>query len=293
MRAGGLGEMNIFRWRYLVSASRMWRHHRLQGLLSVLGIIAGVGGLVTVMAVGQGARLELERAIGLLGAGTMVVKSIVDTESDSRITLDRVQAVHRILGDELRNLVPITTFQRNMLAGDRHLDGVRIIGTARDYEGAYQLRLHRGRFITWFDIERTERVCVLGWKLARELFPQGQPVGRKVRIGRDWYTVVGWLSANNQAEIDIGGFDLPDIDRAAYVPVTTVAASQQRIPIDELILNFAAEADMIKASGAVQRILEFDADGASFEYIRCRLNYCGRSSACNALSSTCWRASRS
>jgi len=258
--------MKLFQWRYLVSAARMWRHHRLQAMLSVLGVIAGVSGLVTVMAVGQGARQELERAIGLLGAGTMVVKSIADNQSDSRITMDRVQAVHRILGSELRNLVPISTFQRNMLSGPQHLDDVKIIGTGRDYEAAYQLRLHRGRFITWFDIERAERVCVLGWTLARELFPQGKPVGQKVRIGRDWYTVVGWLNANSQPEIDISGFDMPDVDRAAYVPITTIAAGQQRIPLDELVLNFAAEADMIKASGAVQRILEFDADGASFEY---------------------------
>jgi putative ABC transport system permease protein len=258
--------MNNFRWRYVVSAARMWRHHRLQALLSVLGVVAGVSGLVTVMAVGQGAQMELERAISLLGAGTMVVKSIVDDERDSRITMERVRAVHRILGKELRSLVPISTFQRNLLAGDRHVDGVKVIGTDRDYENAFQLRLHRGRFITWFDIERTERVCVLGWTLARELFPQGRPIGQQVRISRHWYTVVGWLQPKVQTDVEISDFELPDIDRAAYVPITTIAADRSQIPLDELVLNFAAEADMIRASGAVQRILEFDADGAAFEY---------------------------
>ena len=258
--------MNHPAWRYLVSAARMWRHHRLQALLSVLGIVAGVSGLVTVMAVGEGAQRELERAISLLGAGTMVVKSIVDDERDSRIMMERVQAVRRILGTELRSLVPISTYQRNLLAGERYVDGAKVIGTDRDYENAYQLRLHRGRFITWFDIEQTERVCVLGWALARDLFPQGQPVGQQVRIGRHWYTVVGWLQPKVQADIEISDFELPEVDRAAYVPITTIAADRSQIPLDELVLNFATEADMIKASGAVQRILEFDADGAAFEY---------------------------
>ncbi len=258
--------MNHPAWRYLVSAARMWRHHRLQALLSVLGIVAGVSGLVTVMAVGEGAQRELERAISLLGAGTMVVKSIVDDERDSRIMMERVQAVRRILGTELRSLVPISTYQRNLLAGERYVDGAKVIGTDRDYENAYQLRLHRGRFITWFDIKRTERVCVLGWALARDLFPQGQPVGQQVRIGRHWYTVVGWLQPKVQADIEISDFELPEVDRAAYVPITTIAADRSQIPLDELVLNFATEADMIKASGAVQRILEFDADGAAFEY---------------------------
>ncbi len=255
-----------FRWRYLVSATRMWQHHRLQALLSVLGVVAGVGGLVTVMAVGQGAQQELERAISLLGAGTMVVKSIVDDERDSRITMERAQAVNRILGDELQSLVPISTFQRNLLAGDRYIDNVKVIGTDRDYENAYQLRLHRGRFVTWFDIERTERVCVLGWALARELFPQGQPVGKQLRIGRHWYTVVGWLQPNLQTDVEISDFELPDIDRAAYVPITAITADRSQIPLDELVLKFAAEADMIRASGAVQRILEFNIEGAAFEY---------------------------
>jgi len=258
--------MNHPAWRYLVSAARMWRHHRLQALLSVLGIVAGVSGLVTVMAVGEGAQRELERAISLLGAGTMVVKSIVDDERDSRIMMERVEAVRRILGTELRSLVPISTYQRNLLAGERYVDGAKVIGTDRDYENAYQLRLHRGRFITWFDIKRTERVCVLGWALARDLFPQGQPVGQQVRIGRHWYTVVGWLQPKVQADIEISDFELPEVDRAAYVPITTIAADRSQIPLDELVLNFATEADMIKASGAVQRILEFDADGAAFEY---------------------------
>jgi len=258
--------MNHSSWRYFISAARMWRHHRLQALLSVLGVVAGVGGLVTVMAIGQGAQRELERAINLLGAGTMVVKSIVDDERDSFITMERAQAVHRILGNELRSLVPISTFQRNLLAGDRYVDDVKVIGTDRDYENAYLLRLHRGRFITWFDIERTERVCVLGWALARELFPQGQPVGQQVRLGRHWYMVVGWLQPKIQTDVEISNFELPDIDRTAYVPITTIAADRSQIPLDELVLKFAAEADMIKASGAVQRILEFDTEGAAFEY---------------------------
>ena len=255
-----------WRWQYWVSAARMWRHHRLQALLSVLGIVAGVSGLVTVMAVGQGARVELNRAISMLGAGTMVVKSIVDDQRDSRIMMERMQAVERILGEDLLGLVPVTTLQRDLLAGDRYVAGAKVIGTDRDYESIYQLRLHRGRFITWFDIERTERVCVLGWSLARELFPRGQPVGRQVRIGREWYTVIGWLQPDSQPDVAVEDFELPDIDRAVYVPVTTIAADRDRIALDELVLKFSAEADMIRSSAAVQRILEFGQSSAVFEY---------------------------
>jgi len=258
--------MSGFRWRYLKSAARMWRHHRVQALLCVLGVIAGVSGLVTVVAVGNGARLELDRAIGLLGAGTMVVRSIVETEQDARITTDRVAAVQRLLGRSLEHLVPVSTVQRSVLAGENYVDAVKIVGTDRDFEGAYQLRLHRGRFVTWFDVDQRERVVVLGSALARELFPRGQAIGQQVRIGRHWHTVVGWLRADRRPNIQIAGFDMPDVDRVAYVPVTTLTSERGSIPLDEVVLKFADEEDMIRASGAVQRILEYDADGAAFEY---------------------------
>lgn len=258
--------MKNFRWRYLKSAARMWRHNRVQAMLCVLGVVAGVSGLVTVVAVGNGAKQELEQAIGLMGAGTMVVRSIVESEHDRRITTDRMAAVQRLMGRSLQHMVPVSTVQRSVLAGENYLDGVKIVGTDRDYEGAYQLRLHRGRFVTWFDIEHRERVVVLGSALVRELFPRGEAIGQQVRIGRHWYTVVGWLQADRRATITVDGFDMPDIDRVAYVPLTTIATERENIPLDELVLQFADEENMIKASGAVQRILEYDADGAAFEY---------------------------
>jgi len=253
----------VSRWRARIrSALQVWRHHRVQALLSVLGVVAGVSGLVTVVAIGEGARREFNEAIGLLGGGTLVVRS-----SGTAIAPERIAAVQRILGAELDQLVPVANGQMAIQSQLARVDGIRVVETGRDYQRAQRLEVYDGRFITWYDQDQQTRVCVLGWELGRSLFPQGGAVGQQVRLGNDVYMVVGWLAPTSRPELDFGGAELPDLDQVAYIPLVDTAAKASRASLDELILRFDDEADMMRASAAVQRILEFDTPGAVFEYV--------------------------
>jgi putative ABC transport system permease protein len=251
------------RWRArLRSALLVWRHHRAQALLAVLGVVAGVSGLVTVVAIGEGARREFNQAIGLLGGGTLVVRS-----SGAHLPVERVSAVQRILGASLTQVVPVASAQTSAQSGAARVDGVRVVETARDYQAAQRLQLFDGRFITWYDQANDARVCVLGWQLGRTLFPRGGAVGRQVRLGDKVFTVVGWLARTERPDLDFGSAELPDLDEVAYVPLVATGSIGSKASLDELILRFDDEADMLRASGAVQRILEYDAEGTAFEYV--------------------------
>lgn len=251
------------RWHARVrSALQVWRHHRVQAVLAVLGVVAGVSGLVTVVAIGEGARREFNAAIGLMGGGTLVVRS-----SGAALPMERVAAVKRILGTDLNQVVPVASAQTAAQSGSARVDGVRIVETARDYLEAQRLDIYDGRFISWYDQENDARVCVLGWELGRQLFPRGGAVGQQVRLGEQIFTVVGWLAPMQRSDIELGGLDLPELDQVAYVPLAAGGLATSRASLDELILRFEDEADMLRASGAVQRILEFDAQGTAFEYI--------------------------
>ena len=251
------------RWHARVrSALQVWRHHRVQAVLAVLGVVAGVSGLVTVVAIGEGARREFNEAIGLMGGGTLVVRS-----SGAALPMERVAAVKRILGTDLNQVVPVASAQTAAQSGSARVDGVRIVETARDYLEAQRLDIYDGRFISWYDQENDARVCVLGWELGRRLFPRGGAVGQQVRLGEQIFTVVGWLAPMQRSDIELGGLDLPEMDQVAYVPLAAGGLATSRASLDELILRFEDEADMLRASGAVQRILEFDAQGTAFEYI--------------------------
>ncbi|MGI9330787.1 MAG: ABC transporter permease [Gammaproteobacteria bacterium] len=251
------------RWRArLRSALQVWRHHRVQALLSVLGVVAGVSGLVTVVAIGEGARREFNEAIGLLGGGTLVVRS-----SGTPIEPERIAAVQRILGPELDQLVPVANGQTAIQSSLARVEGIRVVQTGRDYQRTQRLELFDGRFISWYDQDQHTRVCVLGWELGRALFPRGGAVGNQVRLGNEIFTVVGWLAPTVHPEFDFGGAELPDLDQVAYVPLVNNGPTASGASLDELILRFDDEADLMRASGAVQRILEYDTQGTAFEYV--------------------------
>lgn len=251
------------RWRARVrSALQVWRHHRVQAVLAVLGVMAGVSGLVTVVAIGEGARREFNEAIGLMGGGTLVVRS-----SGAALPMERVAAVQRLLGPDLNQVVPVASDQTSAQSDSARVDGVRIVETARDYQAAQRLDMYDGRFITWYDQEYEARVCVLGWELGRKLFPRGGAVGQQVRLGEHIFTVVGWLAPLQRPDIDLGALELPELDQVAYVPLAADGLATARASLDELILRFDDEANMIRASGAVQRILEYGTEGTAFEYV--------------------------
>lgn len=252
-------------WRYVLSAAKLWRHHRLQGALCMLGVVVGVSGLVVAISVGEGARREIDRAIELLGAGTMVVRAIDGPEGRESIRYDRALAVQRLLNGRLRHQVPVLTDTRSVSTGSGRLDQVQVIGTDRSYGAHYRLRPYEGRFITWHDNEAEQRVCVLGWDLGRELFPQGNAVGQRLKIGRHWYSVVGWLEPHAAAD-EGANASLPSFDRVVYVPLRAKAIGAEP-ELDELILSFDDETDMLEVSPAVQRILQYGTDAGPLEYI--------------------------
>lgn len=240
------------------AALQVWRHHRVQALLAVLGVVAGVAGLVSVVAISEGARREFNAAIGALGGGTLVVRS-----AGTPLPAARVAAVRRILGSSLRQAVPVASAEQALQSAAAYVPAVRVVATAREFEATARLRLFAGRFITSYDQARDARVCVLGWQLGRSLFPRGGVVGQSVRLGDAVYTVVGWLAPT--PSVGAGLAAPPDADQVAYVPLVEQAA--RPVAVQEMILRFTDEADMLRASGAVQRIVEYGADDAAYEYV--------------------------
>lgn len=254
------------RWRYVRSAVDVWRHYRLQAVLSVLGVAAGVGGLMLVFAVGEGARREVDRSLGMIGAGTMLVRSPTGATGAGQLDSRRVAAVDRLLGDRLQRRVPVVVRQQSVALPGQRLDAVRVIGTTGDYAGAYRLAVHTGRFLTAHDVERRQRVCVLGWETGRVLSRQGPAVGRQLQVGDGVCTIVGHLRPAHRADATLADLKLPDFDRAVYVPVSGFGDGRT-VELDELLLAFSDENDLLHATGAVQRVLEYGNDLAALEYV--------------------------
>lgn len=251
----------------LFAALKLWKQKRLQAILSSLGIVVGVSGLVLVISLGQGANRELESAMGTLGAGSLVVKQPPGKQERPSLSVVRVNAARRLLAVSIDRMSVLTIKQLNTSSSDARLDAAKVIGTDRYYQQIFKLGLHSGRFLSDLDLSQKKRVCVLGWEAGQALFPRGQVLNQEIRIGNDWYQVVGWLRPSTYKLPKLEALGWSEADRIIYTPVTTLAGKNDGYFLDELILQFHNESTMTAALETVKRIISFGREESSLEYI--------------------------
>lgn len=249
----------------VISALQLWRARRMQALLSMLGVIAGVSGLVLVIALGEGANQELDAALGSLGAGSVIVRDV--SESHRALQSEVTESISRLLGPTLQRHAALKSQQVSAQSGSVQIDNVNLLGVDRNYYPLYKLQLHAGRFITAHDLVQRKQVCVLGWETAKALFPRGQVIGQQVRINQHWCQVVGQLANVSYRMPKLENVGISDIDRVIYTPLTVLSGKTRHYYLDELVLQFSSEAHLSAVMDTLKRIILRDANAADFEFI--------------------------
>lgn len=259
--------MRGFHGRFVAPALQLWSKRRLQAVLSTLGITVGVTGLILVAAIGEGANRELRAALGALGSGTLVVRSTAELPAESALTRQRLAAVERLAGGSLETSVPVRKGLWQAHANQSHLDNVRVTGTSRAFGEFLGRSLHGGRFLADHDVVAGSRVCVLGWEAGKALFPRGQVVGQQVRIGTQWFKVVGWLGDTAQRMPRLESLDMDELGHAIYVPYTASLFADRGASLDEVLLRFPDEGRMMSGLQLVKRTLALTSTEPAVEYI--------------------------
>ena len=260
-------KITVFNRHFLGSALQLWRKRPLQALLSTLGIIAGVTGLVLVIALGQGAGRELQATLGSLGAGSVIIRAKTGDGAPT-LTIAQAERISALLQPLAPQLVPVRFDTAEVVSSEQRESGIRVIATDRHYPSLYPLHLHSGRFLADYDRVNGQPVAVLGWELGRLLFPRGQVVGQSVRIGQRWYRVVGWLKP---ATLDVPALGLSNLDRNAYIPLSIPfragAGSGTGDSLDEITLRFAGEQQLGQGLRVIKRIVSTASGSAGVEYV--------------------------
>ncbi len=240
--------------------------HRLRSFLTMLGIVFGVAAVISMLSIGEGARRRVLEQYALLGIDNLLVidqPAPAPTDDDEThpfsagLTLGDAAAVRTVL-PLARRVVPLRIVESNIQAGRRRVTG-NVVGTTPDYLAVMRRHLARGRFLDYADLDSVARVCVLGPGLARELFLVADPVGQRVKLGRDWYTVVGVMA-------DVGvaaGSDLHDVRDTARDVTIPVTCALQRVnlpaftsPLDRLVVQVSDADRIVEASGVLSRLLK-------------------------------------
>jgi putative ABC transport system permease protein len=203
--------------------------HKLRSGLTVLGVVFGVGSVIAMLAVGEGAGQEAMRQIRKLGSNNIILTSVkpaTDEQTTSQRTFmniygllheDEVRIRETIPG--VRRTVPIKQIRREGRMGERSLE-IRLMGTTPDWFELVNRPLLAGRVLTSADMQTWSPVCVLTEHGARRLLATRHAIGQSVNIGGELYRVVG-IIRNEEAG---GGVQTPDQETDAYIPLNVALA---------------------------------------------------------------------
>jgi putative ABC transport system permease protein len=240
----------------LISAFRALQRNKMRSFLTMLGIIIGVGAVIAMLAIGQGAEYSVKDQIASLGTNVLIILPgsqqqgaiRVGAGSMTTLTEEDAQAMQRDC-PAVAFVSPGTRAMNQVIAGNLNW------ATVIDGEGAEYLEIRTwtveyGDFFTDQDVKSAAKVCVLGKTVADNLFPDGDPVGQTVRIRNVPVRVLGVLSKKGQNAM---GQDQDDIIIAPY---TTVLRRLSRFPfLRQIVVSATSPAAIDPAQKQITDLL--------------------------------------
>ena len=208
--------MNVY--ESLRTATTGLTTNKLRAILTMLGIIIGVGSVVTLMSVGEGVEASITGEIQGLGANLLFVTA--DQPEDSTAPAYITTADARALEDPfnvpaLVAVAPAIQGQLRVTHGNQD-EILTVSGTNGQFADVRNMEMVLGGFLTQADLDDQAKVAVLGWGAYSDLFDDGEfPVGQTITIDHVRFEVVGLLEEQ-------GGFT--NEDDTVYVPLTTAQA---------------------------------------------------------------------
>ena len=204
--------------------------HKLRSALAMIGILIGVTAVIWLVALGEGVSEQAQRQIQELGARNVIVKSVKPASTGGGE--GSMVAIYGLTTDDFDRVMTIDMVQRAVPMREvskeaRHADSlleVALIGCTPAYEEINHLDMQQGRFLEGRDNLEKANVCVLAAGAATELFPLENPLGQRVQIDLDFYTVIG-VTRERSASASIGSSLIGrEYNKDIYIPFDTFRA---------------------------------------------------------------------
>jgi len=196
------------------------RSNKMRSLLTMLGIIIGVAAVIVMISISSGTEAAIEDQITGLGSNLVYVQASFSragpgAQSDGGgLVYDDAFAI----ADEISGVKAVVVEQgsiESVKSGDVAIESVSILGTTSDFPSVRDMEIAEGRYFSQQEVDRTQKVAVLGSSLAEELFGDGNPIGETVTVGATKFTVIGVFNER-------GLVGEEDFDARLYLPITVV-----------------------------------------------------------------------
>ncbi|HEY7839885.1 MAG TPA: ABC transporter permease [Terriglobales bacterium] len=232
-------------------ALRALTRNKMRSILTMLGIIIGVGAVIAMVGVGQGANEQMQQQIAAMGSNLLIVQAGSRQAGVVRVGYGATKDL--LPGDEAAMLAEIPLIKESAAGTNSHQQvisdnnnwGTSINGTEPDYFDIRSWTFDLGGPFTTQDVTLANNVAVLGTTVYLNLFPDGSdPVGKTIRIKNLPFTVVGTLQSKGQT-----GFG-QDQDDTVYIPYTTL---QKKISGQSWLQNISVSATSKETTDTVSQ----------------------------------------
>jgi len=210
------------------------RSNKIRSLLTALGIIFGVGAVIAMMAIGNGAQVEILEQIKLVGANNIVITPIVEqveeeiTESFLIREPEFSPGLTLLDVNSIKDFVPSVDRVSPEIIIDTHLikNGIRrsakLVGIDSTYFSITNFKLASGKNFNRDQLLRGDPVCIIGRGIQSKFFSQEDPIGKSIKCGQQWLKVVGVLEQRLISKKSIANLGIRDYNMDVYTPIQTV-----------------------------------------------------------------------
>jgi len=233
--------MNRFKLKWdkyllvLSIASKAILENKVRSLLTALGIIFGVAAVISMLAIGNGAKKEVLDQMKLVGVNNIVItprllraeqtadednqeNDLAKAKLSSGLNLKEAAAMKEIIPTIIRVSPEVTNetiviYENKSIAGD-------FTGVTPDFFEVYGLDLIKGQLFNEKHYEYGEQVCIIGHKIKSRLFPTEEAIGKQIKCGDVWLRVIGVLKSRGIDSGD-GNLGIDDFNMNVYAPIQT------------------------------------------------------------------------
>jgi putative ABC transport system permease protein len=265
----------LYFWPFVkLGLSDVWRH-KTRSALTMLGMVFGVGSVIAMLAVGEGASQQALDSIKRLGSQNIMVMSMKPTSEEGVSTGSQrgSLAVYGLLYEDedriketvpgVQLTVPARMTRRSARLGERQLE-MRVVETEPDWFEVVQRPVLAGRVLTEHDMQMRANVCVLTEHGVRRLLAAEETLGQRIRIASGVFEVVGVVKNETG-----GTVRAPDSEADAYIPITTGTKlfgeaiirysaggmEGEKVELSQIIVKMADTAAVEPGSKAIESML--------------------------------------
>ena len=221
--------------------------NKLRSLLTMLGVIIGVGAIITTTSIGEGAKADITERIQTLGANILAVRPGQSMfrgrgSADARrtLTVEDMEALQE-RGQTFSYVTPEVSSRAQVKFRNKNTN-TTIVGTSPAYLVTANFTVEKGRFFTQYEIRQRDRVCVLGKTVVDTLFENVEPVGQIVKIKNVGFHVVGVMKKKGAS-----GWRNPDDQ--VFIPYST---AMKRVFGNDYLSSISVQANSDKLIAAAE-----------------------------------------